>query len=264
MTFFADDPRIDFQNIIQQNFDGLLHWSFNFNVDDPEVWHEEVGAVIMAKLASAGGHYADRMARYDYLTLNHFVNVGNAQEGITLSNADCLFFRLGNSMTDHLDMNSSTIHVLVGGQVNKDNNLGIIKQDGDTLFHQNFSLLPHDHAFEAGESMRFSLDHQNPLNAGYVYPGGEWPGDKQSFMNNDNNNVILWALKPGEEGGITMRLWNMESQPVVTKTFFSHTIQKAVFATHVETNIAEIPSSGNMVSLSLNQNQIKTFRIWLK
>ena len=56
ITFYADDRRIDFQNTVYQNFDGLLHWSFAFNVDTPEVWHEEVGAIIKAKTASAGGH----------------------------------------------------------------------------------------------------------------------------------------------------------------------------------------------------------------
>jgi alpha-mannosidase len=66
ITFYADHRRIDFENSIHQNFDSLLHWSFGFNVDIPDVWHEEIGAVIRAKLASAGGHYADRMARYDY------------------------------------------------------------------------------------------------------------------------------------------------------------------------------------------------------
>ncbi len=264
ITFYADDLRIDFKNIIQQNFDDLLHYSFPFNIEDPEVWHEETGAVIMAKPASAGGHYADRMARYDYLTLNHFVNTGNDKESITLSNADCLFFRLGNSTPEQLDMNSSTIHVLVGGQVNKDLNLGIVKQDGDSLFQQNFSLMPHDHAFDEGVSMRFSLEHQNPFNAGVVYPGGIWPGGKRSFLWNDNDNVVLWALKPGEEGGLTMRLWNMQSQPVVSLTSFSHNIRKAFVATHVETNIAPIPPTANSVILDLNQHQLKTFRIWLK
>jgi len=262
ITFYADDPRIDFKNRIQQNFDGLLHWSFNFNVDKPEVWHEEVGAVIKAKLTAAGGHYADRMARYDYLTLNHFLNMGNEKEGITLSNADCLFFRLGNSTPDYLDMNSSSIHVLAGGQVN--DNLGIIKQDGDSLFHQNFSLLPQNHAFKAGESMRFSLEHQNPLIAGRVFPGGEWTDKTHSFIKIDHSNIILWTLKTGEEAGLTMRLWNLESKPIVTKTFFSQSVKKAMHASHVETDIAEIPSSGNVASIHLNQHQLKTLRVWLK
>jgi alpha-mannosidase len=262
ITFYRRSPRIDFQNRIEQNFGGLLHWSFPFNVDKPEVWHEEVGAVILAKPVSAGGHYADRMARTDYLTLNHFVNVGNDRRSITLSNADCLFFRLGDSTPDHLDANSSIVHVLIGGQVN--DNLGVIKQDGDTLFHQNFSLFPHDHSFNAGESMRLALEHQNPFDAGGVTRGGTWTQKRHSFVSNDNENAILWTLKPGEEDGLTMRFWNLESKPVVTRTRFSQDIAKVKHASHVETDIAEIPSSGNEVALSLNPHQLKTFRVWLR
>jgi alpha-mannosidase len=262
ITFYDDTARMDFENTIQQNFDGILHWSFDFNVANPEIWHEETGAVIMAKLASAGGHYANKMARYDYLTLNHFVNVGNGLENITLSNADCLFFKTGKSTTDFLDMNASVIHVLIGGQVN--DNLGMIKQDGDSVFHQNFSLLPQGRKFDQGESMRFALEHQNPLVAGYVSGGGELTEMKYSFLKTDNKNTILWTLKPGEEDGITLRLWNMESQSVATKTAFGLPLQKAMFASHVETNITEIPVAGNTLSTSLNKYQLKTFRIWLK
>jgi alpha-mannosidase len=264
ITFYAEDPRIDFQNIIQENFSGLLHWSFDLNLENPSIWHEEVGAVINAKTASAGGHYADRMARYDYLTLNHFVNAGNEHENITLSNADCLFFRLGQSTPDFLDMNSSVIHVLVGGQVNKKHNLGVINQDGDTLFHQNFSLLPQNGGFDAGSSMRFSLEHQNPLVAGPVHEGGEWPGMKHSFLGNDQKNVVLWTIKPGEDEGMILRWWNMGSKPVNTNIKFSSKIQRAINATHVETDLLEIPSNGELLSLQLNQHQLKTFRIQLK
>lgn len=259
ITFYADDPRIDFQNTIHQNFDGLLHWSFAFNIESPEVWHEEVGAVIKAKTASSGGHYADRMARYDYLSLNHFLNVGNSGESITLSNSDCLFFRLGKSTPSYLDQNSSVVHILVGGQVNE--NLGMIRQDGDTIFHQSFSLLPHNHRFNAGESMRFALEHQNPLVAAMTGSTGDLTRSKYSFLTNDNRDVILWTLKPGEDAGVTMRFWNMGESPVTSDIRFHHSILKAMYSSHVETDIQEIPVKENMISVDLNQKQMKTYRI---
>jgi alpha-mannosidase len=239
-----------------------LHWSFNFDIEKPDVWHEEVGAVIKAKLASEGGHYANKMARYDYLSLNHFVNVSNPKENITLSNADCMFFKLGNSTTRLLDGNSSAIHVLIGGQVN--DNLGMIKQDGDTLFQQHFSILPGKDAFDQGESMRFALEHQNPLVSGKVSTGGTRKETSYSFFKNDNPNVILWTLKPGEEDGITFRLWNLEDAPLTENSSFAVPLKKASYSSHVETNIAEIPVSGNTLSMSLNEYQLKTFRIWMK
>jgi alpha-mannosidase len=259
ITFYADDPRIDFRNTIMQNFDSLLHWSFAFNIDAPEVWHEEVGAIIKAKTASAGGHYADRMARYDYLSLNHFLNVGNSSESITLSNSDCLFFRLGNSTPSFLDQNSSVVHILVGGQVNE--NLGMIRQDGDTIFHQSFSLLPHDRSFNAGESMRFSLEHQNPLMAGKAGSSGDLDEKKYSLLTNDNKDLILWTLKPGEDDGVTMRFWNMGDNPVSSDISIATPVLKAMYSSHVETDIQEIPVKENTITIDLNQKELKTYRI---
>ncbi len=259
ITFYADDPRIDFRNTIMQNFDSVLHWSFAFNIDAPEVWHEEVGAIIKAKTASAGGHYADRMARYDYLSLNHFLNVGNNRESITLSNSDCLFFRLGNSTPSFLDQNSSVVHILIGGQVNE--NLGMIRQDGDTLFHQSFSILPHGRSFNAGESMRFSLEHQNPLFAAKAGTTGDLSEKKYSLMTNDNKDLILWTLKPGEDDGVAMRFWNMDENPVSSDIRLNTQVLKAMYSSHVETDIQEIPVKENTITIDLNQKELKTYRV---
>ena len=63
--------------------------------------HEEVGAVLLAKLTTQGGAYSPTNARYDYLTLNHFADMsGSDGTGMTLSNADAYFMRLGNSTID--------------------------------------------------------------------------------------------------------------------------------------------------------------------
>jgi len=183
-TFYRDDPRIDIENTILENFGKPLYWTFQANVGEPEVWHEEVGAIIKAKKASSGGHYANRMARYDHLTLNHFVDVGNDKEGLTISNSDCLFFRLGESTPEFLDENSSVINILIGGQIDK--GLGIIDQDGDTEFNQHYSILPRYMAFDQLTAMRFAMEHQNPLFAGRVSVGGELPPDRYSFLETKN------------------------------------------------------------------------------
>jgi len=262
ITFFAKDRRIDFKNTILQNFAEPLHYSFNFAIDNPEVWHEEVGTVIKAKTQSQGGHYADRMARYDYLTLNHFVSVGNQMESITLSNADCLFFKLGESTPDSLDTNSSVIHVLVGGQVNE--NLGVIAQDGDSIFHQHFSLLPQSQPFNAVRSMKFALDHQNKLVGANVSATGISSDKTYSFLKCDNPYVVLWTLKPGEEEGTILRYWNLDSRPTTIRTVFSKPLLKTSYTTHVETDISEIPVKASSFAVGLNKFQMKTFRVGFK
>jgi len=112
--------------------------------------------------------------------------------------------------------------------------------------------------------MHFALEHQNSLITGVVSGGGDLKEKKYSFLKNENKNTILWTLKPGEDDGITFRLWNQESQPVTTNTTFGLPLQKAMVASHVETNITEIPVSGKTLSTGLNKYQLKTFRIWLK
>ena len=103
--------------------------------------HEEVGAIIKAKKASQGGQYADRNMRYDWLTLNHFADMSGGGVGITLSNADLLFMKLGDSSVSSLDTITPKISVLAGGRVDG-SSLGIPRPGGDTHFLQRFALQP--------------------------------------------------------------------------------------------------------------------------
>ncbi len=77
-------------------------------------------------------------------------------------------------------------------------------------------------------------------------------------------NLILWTLKPGEEEGITMRIWNLATDPLTTKMHFNHSLQKVASATHVETEISTLPFSKNVVSIRFNQQELKTFCLRLK
>ena len=42
---------------------------------NPSLHTEEVGAINLNKLKSAGGDYADTHARYDHITVNHFADI---------------------------------------------------------------------------------------------------------------------------------------------------------------------------------------------
>jgi alpha-mannosidase len=262
ITAYAHTPRIDIQNEVRQNFGDPLHWSFRFNVPQPELWHEEVGAVIKAKTVKEGGHYADRMARYDYLTYNHFADMGNATGGITLSNLDCLFLKLGNSTPDRLDSDSPEVKVLIGGQIDKDKNLGIRMQDGDSLFRQHLALIPRAGRFDQTAAMKAAMSHQNPLVVGMVSGSGEASALQRSFLTTTDSNVLLWALKPGEEGGTTARLWHLGTQPTAPLLNWGAPIRKATEATHVETDIAPIVPQANALPTQFRQHQLKTYRVW--
>jgi alpha-mannosidase len=88
VTLTRGSDRVAIQNEVTQNFGETRTWKFRFNLTDPDVHHEEVGAIARASLTTDGGSYAPRNARYDYLTLNHFVDMSGAGSvGVTLSNA---------------------------------------------------------------------------------------------------------------------------------------------------------------------------------
>jgi alpha-mannosidase len=261
ITLFREINRIEIRNDINENFSDIHTWSHSFNLSNPDVRHEEVGAVIRARLLADGGHYSGRNARYDWLTLNHFADMSSSNVGITLSNADCYFFRLGNSTNTSLDTTTPVISVLAGGQVDG-TSLGIQNQDGDTHFLQRFALTTHG-SYSALDAMQFSLEHQNPLIAQTVSDGVAYPPTIFSFLSISNPNTVLWALKPAEEGihrGVIARLWNLSgSQSSFALNLTGKGISSAKETTHIETETGDATLSSGVLSETLAGNQIKTY-----
>lgn len=271
ITLFRDSRRIDIRNEITQNFhsvgDDPPRWTFSFNLKSPDIWHEEAGAVIRARLLSDGGHYSPDHARYDWQTLNHFADISGEGVGVTLANADCLFMKVGKSTITSLDTTCPQISVLVGGLIDGAN-LGIHNQGGDSRFLQRFTLQTHD-AYDQAEAMRLALAHQNPLVTGQV-TGKEpfYPETSYGLLKISDPNVLLWSLKPAEDGiehaGIALRIWNMSDK----KTRFAvsmkpRRILRAMRATHIETATggAQI-ESGNLDEL-IAANAMETYLLIL-
>ena len=266
ITFYRNSNRVEIENQITQNFGDLKTWSFSFDINSPDVWHEEVGAVIRGKLTTNGGHYSTKNARYDWLTMNHFADVSDGAAnnfGITVSNADAYFMRLGASGINNLDTATAQINVLLGGQTDG-GNLGIQNQGGDNFFQQKFALQTHS-AFSQTDAMKFALEHQNPFAVGLVEGAGtqnrSFPQDNYSFVQISNPNVLLWALKPAEDGiarGIVARVWNQTNAPLSYNLGLARTVTAAEKLTHVETFIENAGVSGGQLNANINQQQIQT------
>ena len=266
LTIFTNSDRIEISNEITQNFGNLNTWSYSFEINSPDVWHEEVGAVIRGKLLANGGHYSPRNARYDWLTMNHFADIsdGTANNfGVTISNADAFFMKLGASTNSTLDTSTPQINVLAGGQVDGPG-LGILNQGGDTLLTQRFALRTHG-AFNQTAAMRFALEHQNPLVSETIYgfgsQGRPYPANNFSFVNISDPDVLLWSIKPAEDGierGVVARVWNQGNAPSNYQLSLSRPIISAERLTHIETTIAPATVSTGKLSASINQQQIQT------
>jgi len=265
VTLYRNVDRVDISNTIAQNFGDLKTWSYSFDINSPDVWHEEVGAVIRGKLTSGGGHYATKNARYDWLTMNHFADItdGGANNfGVTVSNADDYFMRLGNSGINTLDTATPQFNVLAGGQTDGPS-LGIPNQGGDTQFTQRFAINAHG-AFNQTTAMKFSLEHQNPLVTFMIDGTGTqtrpYPANSYSFLQISDPNVLLWALKPAEDGisrGIVARVWNQGNATNYTLTL-DRPITSAELLTHIETTIGPATVNSGILNAAINQQQIQT------
>ena len=267
ITLYRDSDRIDLHNEITANFADIRHWAFSFNLAAPAVRTEEVGAINLSKLASDGGAYANTHARYDYLTLNHFADItaGDGARGVTLSNADLAFAKLGRSTFDRLDTTTPQINALAGGQIDGPG-LGIRGQNGATHFLQRFALRAHG-GYDQVAAMKFALEHQNPFPTGGLIgrDSGLFPADTYSLLEVSDPNVLLWAVKPADDGpahGVIARLWNLADSPVRASFTFTPGLAAAHRTTHVETDLAVVSlTAADAVPADFMRQQLQTFRL---
>jgi alpha-mannosidase len=263
VTLMRGSDRVAIQNEITQNFGGTQEWHFSVNVTNPQVRHEEVGAVVLARLTTQGGVYSPTNARYDYLTLNHFADMsGSDGAGLTLSNEDAYFMRIGNSSVGTLDTATPQLSVVAGGSMRPSN--PILNQAGDSYLRQRFALESHA-AYDQPSAMRFALEHQNPLATGTVTGGSAYPETTYSYLSISDPNVLLWSLKPAEEGigeGVIARVWNLTGTPRPFAITLAEPIARAKAVTHIETDSADAGVSAGALNATAAQNQILSFRLF--
>lgn len=267
VTLYRDSDRVDLRNEITENFSDTRHWAFSFNLASPNVHAEELGAIIRLKKKSAGGHYAERNARYDYATLNHFADISDGANslGVTLSSWDCAFVRLGHSTPTALDITTAQLNVLAGGQVDGPE-LGIPAQNGTAYFLQRFALRAH-RGYEPVAAMRFALEHQNPPVTGAVSgaPSAPLPVSSYSLLTVSDPGVLLWSVKPADEGikrGIIARLWNVSDAPAKATLTLETGLSSAQRTTHIETDLEPIPlDRAAALPATFARQQLQTYRL---
>ena len=271
ITLYRGSDRVDIRNELNANFSDVRYWAFSFALSEPSLRTEEVGAINLNKLKSNGGDYADTHARYDHITVNHFADFtdGSGRKGVTISNPDLAFARLGNSSITKLDPTTPQLNMLAGGQVDG-SWLGIQGQNGNTHFLQRFALRPHGD-YDQAAAMKFALEHQNPFVTGAVISekgGGVYPENNFSLLTINNPDVLLWALKAHDDGiekGLVARLWNMAETNATARIICPSGLAAAHRTTHIETDIEAVPliETGAMPA-TFSRQQIQTYRLIMK
>ena len=149
VTLFESGDRIELENYILENIGSdPVSYAFSFNLTQPEIWHEEAGAILKVRQQADGGNYADSICRLDWIAMNHFADISDGNSGMIISNRDAIFMKTGNSTIKWLDPKTPQIRVLAGAQIDAPG-LGIVNQDGDSYFENFFALRPDKNGFNA-------------------------------------------------------------------------------------------------------------------
>ena len=267
ITLYRGSDRVDLRNELTANFSDVRYWAFSFALTEPAVHTEEVGAVNLNKLKSAGGDYADTHARYDHITVNHFADItdGSGKKGVTLSNPDLAFGKLGHSTVTHLDTTTPQLHLLAGGQVDG-SGLGIPGQNGNTRFLQRFALRPHG-GYDPTAAMKFALEHQNPFVTGAVISqdGGVYPETTHSLLDRQQpRRAALGAQaargRPRTRSGrapVESRRCRRQAELA-----FTPGLSAAHRTTHIETDIEAVPLTvTGALPATFARQQMQTYRI---
>ncbi len=266
VTLYAGTNRVDVEGLVTQNFSNNVAYSSRFNLSGATMRHEEVGMIAKVARAAQGGDYADQNARTDWLSFGHFVDLSTSTRGVTVSNWDSPFFQAGNSTTTTLDTSTPGFKACVGMQVDG-TSLGIANQGGDSRFMDRFSLRTHG-AYDATAAMRFALEHQDPMIATRVTGGGGsvLPATTWSLLSLPSPGMLLWALKPAEEGssqGVIARVWNVaDAGGTMALSLPATGLASAQRTTHLETDLGAATVNAGVLQASLAKQQLATFRLW--
>ena len=143
---------------------------------------------------------------------------------------------------------------------------GITFQGGDSHFLNRYALRTHG-AWDPAAAMRMALEHQNPLVAARLGgdASGPLPATTWSLLTLPSPDVLLWALKPAEEGigqGVIARVWNVADGPRTMSLALPPTgIADARRASHIETDLGPATLVSGTLQASLARQQIATFRL---
>jgi alpha-mannosidase len=110
--------------------------------------------------------------------------------------------------------------------------------------------------------MRFALEDQNPLVAGEVSGGHGYPETEFSLLQASDPNVLLWALKPSEEGiskGVVARFWNMSPNAALFDVKLQGGLSKASTITHIETDPSPAQLEAGELRTVAEAWQLRTF-----
>lgn len=209
VTIYADLDHVDIRNELTRPASDREHevdFAFPFHVAGHHWRYEAPGVIINPETDYRPG------AGLAVAAVRHFVDAFNDEFGVTLSQADSGLVEFGHRTMQEdprePDMSRSTV-LCPAMQNCIDRKEAALDQGGETHFTFRYSLRGHAGGFDPAAAVRFGWEDNNellPVPLGEAGTG-DLPARSHSFLTVTPDNVVLVALKPAEEEGLIVRLW---------------------------------------------------------
>jgi alpha-mannosidase len=239
---------IDKQNIYEQE---AVHLAFPFNVPKGIMRMDTPWAVVQPEVDQLDGSCKN------YFTVQRWVDVSNADYGVTWVTVDAPLVEVGAITTDPAAVGwlkniepSATLYSYVMNNYWETNYKA--GQEGPTTFR--YSILPHP-AFDSGKASKFAIEQSQPL---ITVPVDGKVRPQQSIFGVEPACVIVTAFKPSEDGkDWLVRLFNTDHRPANAKINWGKLTPKIIWLS----SFAEEQVSRLTEPINMSGYEIVTLRI---
>jgi len=209
VTLHAGIKRVDFANrlesidvmhslVYEDRYRDNLYYAFPFAVAGGQIRAEQAGGVVRP--------YDDqlRWGSHDYLPVNRWIDVSNAQGGVTLATREASTFSLGEIRYNQFSIDYKPTKPWLFSYAWSNRMAGLLTlQNDDCNAEFHYSLTSHDGDWNSGPAVRHGWQEASPL---LVVPatgaaGARWTGAEHSFLRVDQPNVQLTVLKASGQAG---------------------------------------------------------------
>jgi alpha-mannosidase len=191
-----------------------VHLAFPFNVPDPDVRMDMPWSIVRPELDQIEG------ACKNFFTVQRWVDLSNAEHGVTWATVDAPLVQMGAIRTDigpnltspeawlaHIEP-SATLFSYVMNNYWETN----YKADQDGAAEFRYAIRPHAGACDQAGAARFGIERNRPLVA--IPARADGPPPLRSLLTVRAPGVIVTSLKPGRGGeALIARLFNVCGTP---------------------------------------------------
>lgn len=263
ITLYTGIDRVDIRNEVTKkpsSDEYELDFVFPFNVPERHYRCEIPGAILDPENNMLEG------SGQNVTAVRHFVDIFNNRSGVLLSQADSHLIEFGHRTTqeDPLspDMSNATVFALAM-QNTLDKREAIINQGDISKFVFRYSIKGHAGSFDPVEAVHFGWEDNNELLSVALKENtsGSLPADVYSILEVNPASVIPVTLKPAEERGLILRLWECSGKGSNAAVSVSGGLKKAVKTDLLERDMKKLNISKNRTNIAVNKNGLCAVRL---